>query len=144
KMNSTAELLIKIRAVDVNASRLFTRLTVKAEALNKTLSNSAALREAGTKYAMLGAGIAAVGAGVGFALKDAVEAQDEFQEHIARLGTALGNVTDKEKLLSQAQKFVTDESMKTGFSVVDLTEGLYQGVSGFLSLADSQAVVATG
>jgi TP901 family phage tail tape measure protein len=81
-----------------------------------------------------------LGLAVALPLKSAVEAFEEEEDHLASLGAALGNATDKVKQLAAAQEFVDKEAIATGYSVGQLTDSLYQGISGFLKMDQAMAV----
>ena len=49
---------------------------------------------------------------------------------------------DKAKQLAAAQEFVDKEAIATGYSVGQLTDAVYQGISGFLKMDQAMAVTA--
>jgi len=136
----TLDLYVMIKAVTSGAVAAIGKLEEKFERLNATVKKTASFREAGENLALLGVGMAGVGAGIALPLKASVEAADELQDHFNRLNVSMGDVPNKAALITQAEKYVADQSVKTGYSQVELTESLYQGTSGFLNLSQSMAV----
>jgi TP901 family phage tail tape measure protein len=112
----------------------------RIEGVNLAAKRGAGLREVSGNLAMVGAGALAASAAIALPLKAAVEGYEELQNHVARLGTALGNAPDKMKQLGQAEEFVKREAVATGYSMGDLTESLYQGLASFLNMAQAMAV----
>jgi TP901 family phage tail tape measure protein len=110
------------------------------EALNNAVKGGAALREYSANLAMIGGGALAASAAIALPLKSAVEGYEDLQDHMARLGAALGTATDKSKQLGAAEEFVKKEAVATGYSTIELTESLYQGISGFLKMDEAMAV----
>lgn len=112
------------------------------EGVNAAAKGGAQIREFSGNLAMVGAGALAGAAAIALPLKSAVEGYEELQDHMARVGAALGPIADKTKLLGQAEEFVKMQSVATGYSMDDLTESIYQGLSGFLKMDQAMAVTA--
>ncbi|MGD0290092.1 MAG: phage tail tape measure protein [Candidatus Binataceae bacterium] len=136
------ELGFVLKAITTGFSAAMKQAGAQIEALNSTAKMTVPLRELSGTLGMIGGGALAAAAAIALPLKSAVEGYEELQDHVARLGAALGTTPDKIKLLGQAQEFVKAQSMATGYSLDDLTESLYQGISGFLKMDQAIAVSA--
>jgi TP901 family phage tail tape measure protein len=130
----------QMSAVTSKIGGAFKGLGKQVEEVNAAVAKTAKIREFAGDLGIMSGGLAAVGAGVSWALKSAVENADVFEDHIARLGTALGQARDKQAQLARAESFVRAESITTGAKMNDLTEAVYEGVSGFLSMDQAIAV----
>jgi hypothetical protein len=97
------------------------------------------MREFAETVGRVGVGMTAAGAAMALPMKDAIEKTEDFEGHLNRLMIASGKFNDT-IARGQAMKFIEKQSVATGYSVDDLTESMYQGVSGFLSWSDAQAV----
>jgi TP901 family phage tail tape measure protein len=133
------ELGFVLKAVD-QMSGVIRGVEEKVEGLNTAFKNTERWRETSGHLAMVGAGLVAAGAAIGLPLKDSIEAADQLEDHMARLATAIGDVPDKASQLEAATRFVQDQAIATGYDVNQLTESIYQGVSGFLSMSQAMAV----
>jgi hypothetical protein len=129
------ELGFVLKAVDCLSGTL-KKIETQMEAVNAT--SAAPLREFGGNLAMADGAITA--GAIAFPLKDAIEKADEFDEHMARLATAIRNAPDKARQLGEEGKFASEQSIATGYDVNQLTESLRQGLSGFLNMTQAMAV----
>jgi TP901 family phage tail tape measure protein len=129
-----------LKAITTGFSSAMKQAGAQIEALNSAAKITAPMRELSGTLGMIGGGALAAAAAIALPLKSAVEGYEELQDHVARLGAALGPVADKTKLLGQAEEFVKVQSMASGYSMDDLTESLYQGISGFLKMDQAMAV----
>lgn len=129
-----------IRAID-KASGVIEGVGQHVERLNDQFKRTSHLREYSENLAKIGLVGVGLGAAIGAPLVESVRRMDELNDHMARLGTSLGDVKNKSELMAQALQFVKQESVATGFSAADLTEGLFEGTSGFLKFG--QAIAAT-
>ncbi len=100
------------------------------------------LRDTAMSVGKVGLAMGAAGAAIGLPLENALEKTDKLEDHMNRLMVASGKFND-EASRAKAMSFVTDESMKLGYSADQLTESLYQGVSGFLTFDQAMAVSTT-
>jgi TP901 family phage tail tape measure protein len=110
--------------------------------LNEEVKRTEHLKHVGEIAVGVGAAIGGAGAVGALAIKGMVEAAEDFENHIGRLGAAMGNIPDKAAMLAKAEEWVKKTSIETGYGVDDLSESLYQGLSGFLNLNQSMAVAA--
>lgn len=108
------------------------------ENVDKAVKQGEKLRELAASTAKTGLVMGGVGAAIALPFKGAIEATDELEDHMNRLMVASGKMNDA-MARSQAMKFVQDQSIATGYSANDLTESLYQGVSGFLTFDQAMA-----
>jgi hypothetical protein len=131
------ELGFVLKAVDYLSGTL-KKIETQLEAVNATAA--APWREFAGNLAMASGAIAAAGGGIAFLLKDAIGKAGELEVHMARLATAIGNVPDKARRLGEAEKFAGEKSIASGYDVSQLTESLYQGLSGFLNMTQAMAV----
>jgi hypothetical protein len=136
------ELGFVLKAITTGFNGAMKKAGEQIGALNATAKMTAPLRELSGNLGMIGGGALAAAAAIALPLKSAVEGYEELQDHVARLGAALGPVVDKTKQLRQAEEFVKVQSMATGYSMDDLTESVYQGISGFLKMDQAMAVSA--
>lgn len=133
------ELGFLIRAIDQMSAPL-RGIDAQVDRLNESVAATRKWRDAGATMMTVGAAMTGVGLAGGATAYKLSETAENFEDHIARLGTALGNAKDKAVQLAVAEEFVKKSSIETGYSAEELTESLYQGLSGFLNMGQSMAV----
>src|SRR5208337_4969766 len=143
-MPSLAELFIRISAID-NASRVFQRLTSQAEKLNKTLSNSAGLRQAGMNVAMFGAASLGAGAAIAYGLKSVIApamAAEDATRHMMSAFDVTRPAAEQAAHLAETLKMVRAVSQATGISQDQLKDSVYNAKMMMLSDAQANDVAA--
>ena len=117
-------------------------MTAGLENVDKAVKQGEHMRELAASTAKVGLVMGGLGAAIALPLKDAIEKTDQLENHMNRLMVASGKMNDPAARM-QALKFVQDQAIATGYSANDLTESLYQGVSGFLTFDQAMAVSTT-
>lgn len=143
------ELGFVLKAID-HVSGVLKEVETRIEGLNSHVKNTARWREAGQNMAVIGAGAAAFGAGIGYGLIKTVQAASQVQDQLYRLRNTLPSGAEGVRALGQAQAAAAAYSLKHATSETDLLKAIYLGTSAGLKMktsivaAKDAAALATG
>ena len=139
---SSLDLFIKVQANAANAIRQFGALTSQIEKMNKA---GAATRAVGEHMLALGAGIAAVGAGIGYGLWKVTDAAMKGEDATRHMMTAFdlsAPAAEQAAHLAKTLEMVKSVSQATGISQDMLKDSVYNAKMMMLSDAQANDVAA--
>lgn len=139
---NASELIIKISALDFASGKL-AAIKKHVEGVNAAASKTSGMRAAAGQYALMGAGIAAAGAGIGYALVKTMESASAVSEQLHRLANVVPEGAAGVTELAMAQKAAAEYSMKHAVSQEGVLKQLYLGKSAGFDMATAIASMNT-
>jgi hypothetical protein len=110
-------------------SPVLKKISEQIEAVNTQVKATASWREVGTNIAMVGAGMTAMGAGVGFVLKGMINDAAVADEHLRHLSTTLDSGAAGVRELAQAHQLAAQWSVTFNYAQKDIIDNLYKSIS---------------
>ncbi len=128
-MPSNLEIFIKFIARSSRAVIPIQELQAKVEGFQKTLKQTAPLREFGQNAAIMGGAVAGAGLLVGYGLKRAVDAAAVVNAAMTHLDTNLDSGTAGLREHAQALDLARKASVQFNYAQKDIIDNLYRSIS---------------